>query len=94
VLLHSNTAGVVTKIGYPYEDDLSYRYIEITDNSNYKHRYFYVCPAVKVGQRITAGKMIGTVQNIAARYTKNGKMRNHVHYEIIDKDGYYRDPSV
>lgn len=87
----SPVAGRVTKIGYPYSNDLSYKYVEITDSKNLRHRFFYVFPSVKPGQRIEKADSIGTVQDIAARYTK-GNMTNHVHYEIKNEDNEYMNP--
>ena len=77
--------GIVTKLGYPYGDDLGYRYVEVTDGGKFRHRYFYVEPCVKVGQRVNRASFIGTAQDIAGRYsdpTKNS-MKNHIHYEIL-----------
>ena len=80
----SLTNGVVTKLGYAYSDDLSYRYVEVTDGGGYKHRYFYVSPMVLVNDRIYRTDVLGTAQDISARYDDNlRKMRNHVHYEIL-----------
>lgn len=82
--------GVVTKLGYTYRDDLSYRYVEIKDGEGYRWRYFYVEPSVEVGQQICGEQMIGTAQEIARRYPG---MPNHLHLEIIDISGYYLDPA-
>ena len=87
----SHVAGKVTKIGYPYANDLSYKYVEITDSLDLRHRFFYVFPSVKPGDRIKVSDTIGTVQNIAARY-KRGKMTNHVHYEIKKQNNDYMNP--
>ncbi len=90
----SPVGGKVTKLGYPYADDLSYRYVEIEDSNSYKHRFFYVQPLVEVGELVTHGDVIGHAQDIASRYTRHkildGEivsqvMKNHVHYEILDK---------
>lgn len=79
--------GVVTKLGYPYADDLSYRYVEVTDDFKHRARYFYVDPSVEVGDEVNAGQVIGFCQDIAARYNESDmvdheKMQNHVHFEI------------
>lgn len=87
----SHVEGVVTKLGYPYVDDLSFRYVEITSNDRLKHRFFYVEPCVEVGDIIFECEVIGEAQNIAARYT-NGHMKNHVHYEVKTRDGEYLNP--
>ena len=39
----SPVEGTVTKIGYPYSDDLSYKYIQITSEDGFQHRIFYCC---------------------------------------------------
>ncbi len=91
----SLTDGIVTKLGYPYGDDLSYRYVEITDNEGFRHRYFYVSPSVEVGEQCRRGDMIGLSQNISKRYNdpKKGPMKNHMHYEIMNGSRYI-DPEV
>ena len=72
-------SGVFTKYGYPYGDDLSYRYVQITDNDGRDHRFFYVESLSTIGDYIEAGEVIGRVQNIATRYPN---MTQHVHYEV------------
>ena len=83
----SPVGGVVTKLGYPYGDDLSFRYVEITDDQGLKHRLFYVEPGCEPGDEIESGDIIGTAQDIAGRYSKPDKvMKNHIHYEILEND--------
>ena len=89
-VLYSPIAGKVTKIGYPYGDDLSFRYVEVTDVDNRAWRFFYVEPTVKVGDVMSRhASELGTVQDIAARYPKPGRqpMTNHVHIEVRWMDG-------
>ena len=83
-------SGEVTKIGYPYASDLSFRYIEIYDGQMYRVRIFYVEPKVglKVGANIKAGDMIGRYQSLVKRYPK---ITDHVHVEIR-KHGTYVNP--
>ncbi|MDX1341254.1 MAG: M23 family metallopeptidase [Reinekea sp.] len=92
--IYSKVYGSVTKLGYPYGDDLSYRYVQITDNEGLKHRFFYVQPDVKVGDRVTPQTVIGTAQDIAGRYAQPDKvMKNHIHYEIKNGSRFI-DPEV
>jgi len=81
--------GTVTKLGYPYKDDLSYRYVEITDRYGRRWRLFYVFPDVEVGQVVNRGKIVGESQDISARYRdpKRAPMQNHVHLEVLQRDG-------
>lgn len=90
--LMSPVTGVVTKLGYPYSRDLSFRYVEVTDEDGYKHRFFYVLPGVAVGDQISEGDVIGFVQDIAIKWG-NG-MKNHIHYEIMvpGAERQYVDP--
>lgn len=88
----SNITGRVSKLGYTYGDDLSYRYVEITDSKSSRHRFFYIEPSVSVGDAVSVGEAIGIAQDISKRYTKNGTMRNHVHYEIINRNGVHIKP--
>ncbi len=91
--LMSSVSGEVTKHGYPYADDLSFRYIEITDENDFRHRFFYVKPSHPVGAIVSVGQVIGQVQDIAGRYSDK-HMKNHFHYEIKSIDGGYLDPEL
>lgn len=83
-IIRSPVTGLVTKIGYPYADDLSYRYVEIKCEDQSKHRFFYVEPSVKVSDYVHYHDEIGQAQDIAARYSLQDKvMKNHCHYEIL-----------
>jgi len=88
-VIQAGVAGTVSKLGYPYGDDLSFRYVEITTPDQLRHRYFYVEPLVKSGDAITEGMPIGTAQDIAGRYRDPAKapMTGHVHFEILQPDG-------
>jgi len=79
---HSRVAGSVSFLGYPYADDLSYRYVQITDSNGWQWRYYYVDPkgCVELGLKIKVGDKIGTCQDLKPRYP-NG-MTQHVHFEI------------
>lgn len=85
----SLTFGRVTKLGYPYSDDLSYRYVEVTDAHGKRVRYFYVEPAVEEGQEVNLNDPIGHVQSLRGRYPG---ITEHVHLEIIDEHGEYLNP--
>lgn len=80
--------GEVTKLGYPYKDDLSFRYVQVSMHGH-DFRLFYVDPCVKVGDIVSFGAVIGTVQDLSKRYGSG--MTNHVHFEIM-KDGEYINP--
>ena len=88
--------GKVTKLGYPYSDDISYRYVEVTDLFGFAHRLFYCLPCVGVGDDVTRSTVVGVAQDIAKRYdTDVKKMNNHIHYEVIKYAGsgrHYYDP--
>jgi len=93
--IKSHVNGKVTKLGYPYGDDLSYRYVEVTDYAGLRHRFFYVEPYAKEGELIQAGAVLGWAQDVAARYPANetrGEMQPHIHYEVLDQAGLDYDP--
>lgn len=92
-LIESPVAGQITKVGYPYGDDMSWRYVEVTDKFNYRHRLFYVEPdgCLEIGEHIEEGHAIGASQDITTRYPRQG-MTPHIHYEIKAEDGTYMDP--
>lgn len=85
----SPIAGTVTKVGYPYGDDLSYRYVEISDHG-YAFRVFYVEPQVEQGQQVSKGSVIGEAQDLRTRYQG---ITPHVHLEIKNSDGEFIDPT-
>ena len=71
--------GMVTKIGYPYADDLEFRYVELTTIDGYHHRIFYIYPCVRDGEVIKDGQTIGYSQDLTERYPG---ITQHCHYEI------------
>ena len=82
--IFSPVVGKVTKLGYPYGDDLSYRYVEVVDLSGFHHRLFYLMPCVGVGDDVKRSTVVGMAQDIAKRYDFIlRKMNNHIHYEVI-----------
>jgi murein DD-endopeptidase MepM/ murein hydrolase activator NlpD len=57
--------------------------------------YVKAGPDIRVGTRVKAGQVIGSVQDIAAHHAKPGKppMTNHIHIEILKrKDGSKKQP--
>jgi len=78
----SPVTGRVKRIGHCYDDDLSYRLIEIiTHNKKAIVRLLYVSPQVAEGDFVTAGDIVGLAQNISRRYSRH--MKNHVHCEVF-----------
>ena len=86
--VYPDVSGIVTKIGYPYSDDLSYKYVQIS-SGGYHYRYFYLEPVVLVGQAVSPDTVIGTVQNLDRRYAG---ITPHVHKEVKDESGNYYNP--
>jgi len=85
-------AGIVTKLGYPYGDDLRYRYVEITDVNKNKARYLYVDPLVSVGAKLSKGATIGKAQDLGRRYNRKGKtITPHIHFDV-NLNGTYINP--
>lgn len=80
--------GKVTKIGYLYNDDLSYRYVQITDSEGYDWRYFYLYPLVILNELVDPSVCIGTVQDLGKRYPG---ITTHCHLGVR-KDGKYFNP--
>lgn len=95
-IILSPVSGVITKVGYPYKDDLSYRYVEIRSpeqDVEVLHRLFYVnCTLIghEAGNAVVKDEPIGVVQNLDRRYKG---ITNHVHYEI-KVNGKYIDPDT
>ena len=86
------TSGEITKIGYPYADDLHYRYIKIVTSAGYIIREMYVSPAntIRPGVNVTAGEIIGHQQDLEGRYPG---ITNHVHIDI-QFHGIFVDPTT
>lgn len=78
--------GIVTKLGYPYSHDLSFRYVEVKDVRGYRCRYFYVQPTVDLDDRIHAGDMLGTLQELPYP-----GITQHFHFEVMAGKTYH-DP--
>ena len=87
--IQTPVSGTVTKLGYPYGDNLKFRYVEVTADDGMRHRLFYVEPDIKRGAEVSAGDIVGISQDISSRYRDESKpaMINHVHYEILDDAG-------
>lgn len=90
-LVMAPIAGRVHRLGYPYADDLEYRYVEIRNEGELRCRVFYVSPTAFVGDQVEAGDEIGFAQDIAQRYKidasggiryRTCKMLPHVHVEL------------
>jgi murein DD-endopeptidase MepM/ murein hydrolase activator NlpD len=93
-VLLSPVCGYVTKLGYPYGDDLSFRYVQVSTlpDGGDDYRFFYVKPrkGLEVGEQIERGDRLGRVQTLQNRYPG---IIDHVHFEVINADGEYVDPT-
>lgn len=90
----SPVTGVITRLGYPYANDLTWRYIEITEKyMATRYRIFYIVPngALSVGDQVKKDDIIGVAQDITKRYP-DSNMTPHIHYEIKDQSGKYQNP--
>ncbi len=90
-IVHSSTVGMVTKLGYMYDDDLSFRYVEVLTPLAYKIRYCYVEPCVGLGDHISVDQPLGAVQNIGARYVD---ITPHIHLSVKNPQGEYINPET
>ena len=75
------------RVGYPYADDLSFKYVEIL-NAGTAYRFFYVRPLDNIGGWVEEGQRLGVVQNLAKRYPG---ITNHIHFEV-KRGREYIDP--
>jgi hypothetical protein len=65
--------------------------VELTDETlHLVSRVFYVDPNISIGQRVTAGEIIGAAESLTRRYPFG--ITNHVHVEITDGHGFHFDP--
>jgi hypothetical protein len=76
--------GTISRIGWPYADDLSYRLIDLAIGDLAIIRIFYVDPVedLEVGHLVVTGQTIGYAQDIVARYPNPPGMQNHVHVAL------------
>jgi len=88
--IFSPISGKVTRFPFPYGDDLRYTGIKIK-NDDYTVKIFYMKASVPAGTNVIAGQIIGTAQNIAAKYSS--PMTNHIHVEIRNSAGTLVKPS-
>lgn len=95
-LFLSLNSGVVTRLGYVYKGNYTFRLIEVTCKNGDKWRYFYVDPVgpdkkriVELGLKISVGQVLGITQSLQKKYPG---ITPHVHFEII-KNGEYIDPT-
>lgn len=87
----SVVSGRVTKLGYPYADDLSYRYVEVTDPGGSRYRVYYIEPLVALNEAVYANRTpIGVAQDLGQRYPG---IPNHVHSEI-KRGSRHVDPRI
>ena len=90
-LILAPVTGTVTKLGYPYADDHSFRYVEVTDLGGTQYRYFYVQPLAYVGAVVRASlDLIGFAQDLTSRYPG---ITNHIHFEA-KRGREYLDPRL
>jgi len=76
--------GEIVREGFPYGDDLSFRYVVIrgVDKwSNYKIRLFYV--EGLFSGKVAPGAIVGRAQNLILRYPM---ITNHIHLEVSFHD--------
>lgn len=85
----SPVSGKVTKLGFPYGDDLSFRYVEVSTHG-YRYRMFYVEPCVSVGDEVTRDTVIGKAQALGGRYAG---ITEHVHFEVMNSRDDFIDPT-
>ena len=84
--------GKVVKIGYPYSDDLRFRYVAFKTSEGHYVRQMYVNPDewAVVGNEIIVGREAGTLQALHGRYPQ---IKNHCHIDI-KLDGQFIDPET
>lgn len=74
-------AGTFIRSGRPYANDSRYRLAVIHGGGKeWKLMYVDQLPTLKPGDRVKAGQVIGTAQDIVAKY--GAPMRNHIHVEV------------
>lgn len=80
--------GLVTKLGWAYGDDLSFRYVEVKTEDNVFVRVLYIEPTISIGYKVTINSIIGLSQALQKRYPADEKHKNpitdHIHVEVFE----------
>ncbi len=89
----SPVTGRVNRVGIAYSDTDYYKILDIIPAGldGYLVRIFYASPnhAFAPGAKVLAGDVIGSAQDIGARYPG---IMNHIHLEVVTPDGGSMDP--
>jgi hypothetical protein len=84
--------GIITRHGFPYSGDETFRLIEITDYRGWKHVLMYVTPILSARHSVKKEQtIIGTAQDVSTKYQRGRIMHPHIHYQIEDLNGEYLD---
>ena len=75
--VYSAVSGVVKRLGYPYRNNRELRLIELELSDGALVRYMYVEPAVRKGDSVAVGDLLGTVQKL--HYPG---ITQHVHVDV------------
>lgn len=84
--------GVVVSDGQAYRSTKTYKILNIRGDDGNLHRLFYVARTVVLGTRVDVDSIVGVAQNVTQMHTDEPGMQPHVHYEVKDAQGKYRDP--
>lgn len=79
----SPISGTVVRFPFPYDDTREYMGI-IIQGEKIAVRLYYVSPSKNIGDKVAAGDVIGTAQDVRKRY--GDLMQPHVHFEIESMD--------
>ena len=90
----SPVSGIVLPHGQAYNGTDRYRIVNIQKSDGFVHRLFYVDPTVEPGTEVTVNTPVGIAQNVTQHYPDDPEqwMLPHVHYEVRDLQGRYRNP--
>lgn len=87
-LVPSPITWIVRRYSHPYADDLSYKWVIISNDSE-EATLWYLNPSVQKWDFVNAGDIIGVAQDLTIRYKG---ITNHIHYRL-HVDGKGVDPS-
>jgi murein DD-endopeptidase MepM/ murein hydrolase activator NlpD len=72
--------GKVTRIVYPYADDLSFKGVEIVNDGVIVHLLYVEPLKMFIGREVGMGSVVGHAQDVRKRYPNDKDMKNHVHH--------------
>jgi murein DD-endopeptidase MepM/ murein hydrolase activator NlpD len=90
--VYAPVTGTILRKAYPYKNYSKLEGFILKADNGDEWKFFY-CQTTKVGQRVTAGTPIATMQDVRIKYPHSPTMQPHLHFEL-KKNGVQTDPTA